>query len=71
MRPARRSSRPSARSISAAPITSWCGPVIIERGKKPADMKNPDDFYEIVEVVPGEGLMQAPDAFGCKLGGYT
>ena len=46
-------------------------PVIIERGKKPGDMKNPDDYYEIVEVVPGEGLMQAPDAFGCKLGGYT
>jgi ABC-type branched-subunit amino acid transport system substrate-binding protein len=46
-------------------------PVIIERGKKPADMKNPEDFYEIVEVVPGEGLMQAPDAFGCKLGSYT
>ena len=46
-------------------------PVIIERGKKPGDMKNPDDYYEIVEVVPGEGLMQAPDAFGCKLGSYT
>ena len=24
-----------------------------------------------VEVVPGEGLMQAPDAFGCSLGDYT
>ena len=46
-------------------------PVIIERGKKPADMKGPDDYYEIVEVVPGAGLMQAPDAFGCKMGGYT
>jgi ABC-type branched-subunit amino acid transport system substrate-binding protein len=46
-------------------------PVVIERGKKPADMKTPEDFYEIVEVVPGEGLMQAPDAFGCKLGSYT
>jgi branched-chain amino acid transport system substrate-binding protein len=46
-------------------------PVIVERGKKPADMKNPEDFYEIIEVVPGEGLMQAPDAFGCKLGSYT
>jgi branched-chain amino acid transport system substrate-binding protein len=46
-------------------------PVIVERGKKPAEMKNPDDFYDIVEVVPGEGLMQAPDAFGCKLGSYT
>jgi ABC-type branched-subunit amino acid transport system substrate-binding protein len=46
-------------------------PVVIERGKKPGDMKNPEDFYEIVEVVPGEGLMQAPEAFGCKMGGYT
>ena len=46
-------------------------PVIVERGKKPADMKSPEDFYEIVEVVPGEGLMQSPTEFGCKLGGYT
>ncbi len=68
--PARRSSRRSARFISA-PDHQLVRPVIIERGKKPADMKNPDDFYEIVEVVPGEGLMQAPDAFGCKMGGYT
>jgi branched-chain amino acid transport system substrate-binding protein len=46
-------------------------PVIIQRGKKKSDMKNPDDYYEIVEVVPGLPLMQAPDAFGCKLGSYT
>jgi branched-chain amino acid transport system substrate-binding protein len=46
-------------------------PVIIQRGKKKADMKNPDDYYEIVEIVPGEPLMQKPDAFGCKLGDYT
>jgi branched-chain amino acid transport system substrate-binding protein len=46
-------------------------PVIIERGRKPADMRNSDDCYEIVEVAPGADLMQAPDAFGCKLGGYT
>jgi branched-chain amino acid transport system substrate-binding protein len=46
-------------------------PVIIERGKKKADMKNADDYYEIVEIVPGGPLMQAPDAFGCKLGDYT
>jgi branched-chain amino acid transport system substrate-binding protein len=46
-------------------------PVIIVRGKKPSDMKNKEDFYEIVEVVPGEGLMQKPDAFGCNLGSYT
>jgi branched-chain amino acid transport system substrate-binding protein len=46
-------------------------PVVIVRGKKPADMKNPEDFWDVLEVVPGEGLMQKPDAFGCKLGDYT
>jgi hypothetical protein len=46
-------------------------PVVIVRGKQPADMKGDDDYWEVVEIVPGEGLMQAPDAFGCKLGDYT
>jgi len=46
-------------------------PVIIVKGKKPADMKNKEDFYDIVDIIPGEGLMQKPDAFGCKLGEYT
>jgi branched-chain amino acid transport system substrate-binding protein len=46
-------------------------PVIIVRGKEPADMKSPDDYWEIVEIVPGAGLMQAPDAFGCNLGTST
>ena len=46
-------------------------PVVIERGKKPSAMHGPEDFYEIVEVVPGAGLMQAPDAFGCHLGPVT
>ena len=46
-------------------------PVIIVRGKNPSDMKSPDDYWEVVEIVPGEGVMQAPDAFGCKLGPYT
>jgi len=46
-------------------------PVIIVKGKKPADMKNKEDFYDIVEIVPGDGLMQKPDAFGCNLGDYT
>lgn len=45
-------------------------PVIIQRGKKQADMKSSDDYYDVVEVVPGLPLMQAPDAFGCKLGSY-
>ena len=46
-------------------------PVIIVRGKKPADMKNKEDFYDVVEIVPGGPLMQKPDAFGCNLGSYT
>jgi hypothetical protein len=25
----------------------------------------------VVEIVPGKGLMQKPDAFGCQLGDYT
>jgi len=46
-------------------------PVFIQRGKKPSEMKTPDDYWDIVEEVPGEGLMQAPDAFGCNLGPYV
>jgi len=46
-------------------------PVIIVRGKHPKDMRNKEDYWEVLEVVPGEGLMQKPDAFGCHLGDYT
>ncbi len=46
-------------------------PVIIVRGKKPSDMKNKEDFYDVVEIDPGLALMQKPDAFGCKLGDYA
>ncbi len=46
-------------------------PVIILRGKKKADMKTKDDYYDVLEVVPGAGVMQKPDAFGCKLGSVT
>jgi ABC-type branched-subunit amino acid transport system substrate-binding protein len=46
-------------------------PVGILKGKKKAEMKGPDDFWEVLEMLPGEPLMQAPDAFGCKLGSYT
>ena len=45
-------------------------PVIIVKGKQQKDMKGKDDYYDIVEIVPGEGLMQKPDAFGCNLGDY-
>ncbi len=46
-------------------------PVIIVKGKLQKDMKGKEDYYDIVEIVPGKGLMQKPDAFGCQLGDYT
>ena len=46
-------------------------PVVIVRGKKPGDMKNSEDYWEVLDVLPGEPLMQKPDAFGCNLGDYT
>ena len=46
-------------------------PVVIVKGKAPKDMKNKEDYWEVVDVVPGAGLMQSADAFGCKLGSYT
>ncbi len=46
-------------------------PVIIVKGRIEKDMKNKHDSYGVVAIVPGEGLMQKPDAFGCNLGEYT
>src|SRR5690348_15364299 len=46
-------------------------PVIIVKGKSPKAMKNSEDYWEVTEVVPGEPVMQKPDAFGCHLGDYT
>ena len=46
-------------------------PVVIVRGKAPKAMKSKDDYWEVMEVVPGAGVIQAPDAFGCNLGPYT
>jgi ABC-type branched-subunit amino acid transport system substrate-binding protein len=46
-------------------------PVIIVKGKQQKDMKGKEDYYDIVEVVAGNDLMQKPDAFGCNLGDYT
>jgi len=46
-------------------------PVIVVRGKKPVDMKNKEDFYDVVEILPGLPLMQKASAFGCQLGDYT
>jgi len=46
-------------------------PVIIVKGKQPSEMKNKEDFYDVVEILPGAPLMQKPDAFGCNPGSYT
>jgi len=43
-------------------------PVVVVKGKKTADMKSKDDYYEVVEVVPGDGITQDPTMFGCALG---
>jgi branched-chain amino acid transport system substrate-binding protein len=46
-------------------------PVIIVKGKAPGEMKGKEDYFDVVEMVPGASVMQKPDAFACNLGGYT
>jgi ABC-type branched-subunit amino acid transport system substrate-binding protein len=46
-------------------------PVFVVRGKAKKDMKNPEDFWEVIDTVAGDKIIQPPDAFGCKLGDYT
>jgi ABC-type branched-subunit amino acid transport system substrate-binding protein len=46
-------------------------PVVIVRGKAPKDMKNEEDYWEVLDIVPGEPLMQKPGAVGCDLGSYA
>jgi ABC-type branched-subunit amino acid transport system substrate-binding protein len=46
-------------------------PVVIVKGKAPKDMRSKEDYWEVLEVLPGAPLMQKPDAFGCNLGDYT
>ena len=43
-------------------------PVYVIRGKKPSDMRNKADYYDIVEAVPGKDVMPPLKQFGCKLG---
>ncbi|MCD6674105.1 MAG: substrate-binding protein [Burkholderiaceae bacterium] len=45
-------------------------PVFVVRGKAKKDMRNDEDFWEVVDEVKGEEVIQKPDAFGCKLGDY-
>lgn len=46
-------------------------PVPVVVGKAPSAMKNPDDFYDVVDVVAGEQVMQPLDTTGCHMGSYT
>jgi ABC-type branched-subunit amino acid transport system substrate-binding protein len=43
----------------------------IVRGKKPGDMKNKSDFFDIVSVVNGADVVSPVGLLGCKLGSYT
>ena len=45
-------------------------PVPVVRGKTPAAMSNPEDFYDVIDVVDGAGVVSPPDMFGCHLGAY-
>ena len=46
-------------------------PVVIVKGKLAKDMKSKDDYWEVIEIVPGEKVIQTTTAFGCKPGDYT
>lgn len=43
----------------------------IVRGKKPSEMKNKDDLFEIVTVANGVDFVAPVGHFGCKLGAYA
>ena len=46
-------------------------PVPVVVAKAPKAMKNKDDVFDIVELVPGEQAISPPAFLGCKLGPYT
>ena len=69
-RAARSSSRRSARSTSARKTISSSA----RSSSSTARSRRHEEqggLWEVIEIVPGEPLMQKPDAFGCKLGDYT
>ena len=45
-------------------------PVPVVVGKKPDEMKGKEDFYQIVELVPGEQTMQPLNDTGCHMPDY-
>ncbi|MDE2333642.1 MAG: substrate-binding protein [Rhodospirillales bacterium] len=46
-------------------------PVPVVRAKAPKAMKDKNDYFDIVSMVPGEEAINPPAALGCKLGSYT
>ena len=46
-------------------------PVPVVIGKPKSKMRNPDDFYEVVKVVPGEDVMQPIAETGCHMPAYS
>ena len=46
-------------------------PIPILVGKKPAEMTGPEDFFNIVDLVDGESVINPPGLLGCKLGPYS
>ncbi len=42
-------------------------PVPVMVGKKPGEMKGPNDFFRIIELVPGEQVLPPLDQTGCKM----
>ncbi len=45
-------------------------PVPVVVGKKPDEMKSKEDYYKIVEIVPGEQTMPPLKETGCHMPGY-
>lgn len=43
----------------------------IVRGKKPSEMKNKSDLFEVISIANGADVVAPPDHFGCKLGAYV
>lgn len=46
-------------------------PVPVLLAKAPKDMKNKNDYFDVVDMVAGEDTLPPPGALGCKLGSYT
>jgi branched-chain amino acid transport system substrate-binding protein len=45
-------------------------PVPVMIGKKPSEMKGPEDYYRIIELVPGEQVLPPLSETGCHLQPY-